>query len=122
MAQAQEFQPEWTKPQNWPDRRRAPGYPRRWSGPSSVVAAVGLPLALIGFSCDLVSLGCAAVAFLVIAHIIVFRVRLARFYCPECAKRLPLKWPPPGEFVRFHCRDCRIIWLTGIEVREDSGS
>ena len=64
----------------------------------------------------------ALVAFLVIAHIIVFRVRLARFYCPECAKRLPLKWPPPGEFVRFHCRDCRIIWLTSIEVREDSGS
>lgn len=114
--------PEWMKPENWPERRQAPGYPRKFLAPVSIIFWGMLLLAFAAFSLDWPIVGGLALGFLVIGLTIVYQLTLYQFRCPKCGKRLPVQRPSRGDFYRFHCRDCRTIWLTGVQVNEDSGS
>jgi hypothetical protein len=123
MAKEDIFQPEWAKPQNWPARRRAPGYPRRVVLPGTVVLALSLPVLVFGFSTERLLLGWIGLALCVVGQGLIYYFILKRFCCPECGQRIPLKEPPKtGEFIRFHCRSCNVIWLTGLEWGDSGGS
>jgi len=122
MAEGTANHPEWMNPKYWPERRRAPGYPNRVLVPGSIVFFVAIPLAIFGFEKGWPALGCAAIALFLIGLAVIHHLTLGRFCCPQCGRRLPLGEPPrPGGFFGFHCRDCRIIWLTGVRVAKDDG-
>jgi hypothetical protein len=116
------FQPDWAKPQNWPERRRAPGYPRRFVAPVSIVVIVAVALAFWGFEKGPTWLVWIALGVFLVGHGVVYHFTLSRLRCPKCSKWVTLKsYPGPGHFFRFHCRDCNIIWLTGIRVSDNVG-
>ena len=110
------IQPAWARPENWPDRRPAPGYPRRGTRPGAVILAVGLPAIILSFTFDLDYLGLVLVALAISGIVLVQYLTLGRFRCPECGTRLPLKWPAPRESLTFHCQHCNVIWQTGIQA------
>jgi hypothetical protein len=116
-ARNDRFEPDWAKPQNWPVRRRAPGYPRRFVVPSFTVLAVAIGLVVLGFSKGPLALVWIGLSLFLVGHAIVYRLTLSRFCCPECGKLITLKhYPEPGAFFRFHCQRCNIIWLTSVQV------
>jgi hypothetical protein len=120
IAQKGAFEPDWAKPQNWPARRRAPGYPRRFAVPASIVLVVAAVLAVVGFIRGPLALVWIGLAFFLVGQAVVYRLTLCRLCCPECGKTVRLKgYPAPGGFFRFHCRSCNIIWLTGIQAGDD---
>ena len=120
VAKDDTFQPEWVKPENWPERRRAPGYPRCYVIPASVVWVIAILLLFWGFDKGPACLGWIGLGFYVVGHAIIYLLTLSRFRCPKCGKVVTLKdYPKPGGFFRFHCRDCSIIWLTGLQVSDD---
>jgi hypothetical protein len=118
MAKDQDYQAEWMKPQRWPERRKAPGYPRRWLVPTLIIAVMFLPLALVAFSRQTPILGWVAVGLFVTGYLIVVQVTLRQFRCPACGQRLPMDLSSgrgSGRgFLRYHCQNCNVIWLTGI--------
>jgi len=121
-ARNDSFQPEWSKPQNWPARRRAPGYPRRFVLPSSIVLAVAIGLVVVGLVTGPLALVWLGLACFIVGQAVVYRLTLSRFCCPECAKVVRLRgYPSPGTFFSFHCRDCHSIWLTGVPANDDGG-
>jgi len=116
-----EVQPEWAKSEFWPDRLPAPGYPKRYTKPLIILAAVAAPLLLIGIFAH--SPAVAAIAFggFVILASVNCAVTIHRFRCPRCQQRIvPKYWeePQPGETYKFHCRRCRVIWDTRIRAPE----
>lgn len=119
-ARKDSFQPEWAKPQNWPERRRAPGYPRRFLIPSFVVLVCAVGLVVTGLSTAHSALLWAGIALFLVGHAVVYRFTLSRFRCPKCSQIVALKgYPAPGAFFRFHCRVCNVLWLTGVQVSDD---
>ena len=120
MAPPLDNQPAWMRPENWPDRRPAPGYPRRHNRPIGILWAIAIPAIIASFLLDRQALGFLGIALLVGALWIVSHLTVGRFRCPECGRRLPYKPPRTGQFVQFHCPDCRIIWLTGLQMSDDS--
>jgi hypothetical protein len=86
----------------------------------TTVKIVGIALIIVGFSCPTPALGWVAVGLLVTGLFVVHQVTLKRFRCPECGERLRLKWPSPGEFVKFRCQRCNILWLTGIRTADNT--
>ena len=116
------FQPDWAKPQNWPERRRAPGYPRRFVLPSSIVLIVAVALAFWGLEKGPTWLVWIALTVFLVGHSAVYRLTLSRLRCPKCRKVVTLKgYPESGGFFRFHCQDCNVVWLTGVRVSDDGG-
>jgi hypothetical protein len=119
-ARNENSEPGWAKRLNWPERRRAPGYPRRFLIPSFVVLVCAVGLLLTGFGTGRSALVWAGLALFLVGHAIVYRFTLSRFCCPECGQMLTLKgYPAPGTLFRFHCRGCNIVWLTGVRVGDD---
>jgi len=111
------FEPPWAKPENWPEKRRAPGYPRRFVVPSLIVFLAAVIIGMVGFSRGQSVLVWSALAFFLIGHAIVYRLTLSRLKCPGCGAVVTLKtYPEPRGFFRFHCRHCNIVWLTGVQV------
>src|SRR6267378_1864588 len=120
-ARSESFRPDWAKPQNWPARRRAPGYPRRFVLPSTVVFVLGVGSMVAGLEGGPAVLVWLGLAFFLVGQIVVYRLTLSRFICPECRKTITHgRYPAPRGFFRFHCKTCNIVWLTGIQVGEDS--
>ena len=111
---------EWSKPENWPERRQVPGFPKRVYFPSYLLGIAAFALFFIG---DIYhSTNCDILGFvLLLGGILVWYRIIGRFRCPECNERLSLpKKPWPDRRLKFRCGKCNIIWDTGIE-ENDSG-
>lgn len=119
-ARNDSFESEWARPHNWPERRRAPGYPRRFLFPSLIVLVGAIGLFVVGLSTGYPALVWAGLFLFLVGHAVVYRFTLRRFICPKCGQTVALKgYPAPGAFFRFHCRRCNVLWLTGIRVSDD---
>ncbi len=120
-AQNPSVRPDWAKPENWPARRQAPGYPRRVVLPSTVVLVFAVAMIATGLERGSTVLFWLGLAVLVVGQLVVYRLTVARFTCPECARVITRgHYPAPRGFLTFHCWTCNIVWLTGILVTEDS--
>ena len=112
---------EWRKAENWPERRQVPGFPKRVYLPSYFVAIAAFALFILGDIYN--STICDVVGFiLLLGTIVIWFLMIGRFRCPQCGKRLSQpKKPWTDRRLKFRCRECNIIWDTGIEESE-SGS
>jgi hypothetical protein len=101
-----------------PERRHAPGYPRKVTLPMTVltVATVLVAMAGIWLNSSIVLFGSLAI-FAVGGGTVLHRT-FKRFQCPGCGQRLPFRLPPVGQPFDFHCPQCRILWTTGMDHTE----
>jgi hypothetical protein len=112
---------EWSKPENWPERRRVPGFPKRVYLPCFFVAIAVFAFFFLGDRYD--SYPCYVAGFiLMLGEILIWYRIIGRFRCPECGERLRQpKKPWPERRLRFRCLKCNIIWDTGIEESDSGG-
>lgn len=61
-----------------------------------------------------------SLVFLLMAYIALRRTR--RFVCPDCQTKIANFMPThgvPGTPIRYHCKQCDVIWETGLDTLDD---
>ena len=66
-----------------------------------------------------VTLVCSLIALMLIAIVVLHRIVLGHYKCPQCQAEIPRHSDPTRpDKTLFYCRKCDILWDTGLEGRE----